>query len=349
MGREEVAMRALVTGGGGFLGGAILRRLRARGDDVQSFSRHSHAEVLKLGAVEFLGDLSDPAAIERAVDGCNVVFHVAAKAGVWGPYSEYHNTNVVGTENVLSACRKYGVRRLVYTSSPSVVFTGHDDEAIDETAPYATRFLASYPQTKAIAERAVLAANGPDIATVALRPHLVWGPGDNHLIPRLIARARTGKLRRIGNGKNRVDATYIDNAAEAHLLAADRLHPGSRIAGHAYFLAQDEPVLLWDFINRILNAAGLPPVRRSIPAALAYFAGATLEFIYSLPGISGEPKMTRFVASQLSTSHWFNLTAAKRDLGYAPTVTLEEGLRRLQEWFSKEPRLDDRDQCSERD
>ena len=327
-------MTALVTGGGGFLGSAIVRRLVARGDAVRSLSRHSYPDLDALGVRQFAGDLNDAAAVDGAVAGCDVVFHVAAKAGVWGRYDEYHRTNVVGTENILSACRKHGVRRLVYTSSPSVVFTGHDHEGIDETAPYATKFLAHYPRTKALAERAVLAANGPDLATVALRPHLIWGPGDNHLIPRLIARARAGKLRRIGNGKNRVDAIYIDNAADAHLLAADRLHPGSPVAGKAYFLAQDEPVLLWEFIDRILDAADEPPVRRSVPAGLAYVAGTVLEAVHRALGLSGEPRMTRFLARQLSTSHWFDLTAAKRDFGYAPSVTVEEGLRRLRASFS---------------
>jgi nucleoside-diphosphate-sugar epimerase len=337
LGGEKVAMTALVTGGGGFLGLAIVRRLVARGDSVRSLSRQSHSDLESLGVKEFLGDLSDSAAVERTVEGCDLVFHVAAKAGVWGPPDEYYRTNVVGTENILAACRNHGVRRLIYTSSPSVVFTGSDRAGIDETAPYANKFLAAYPYTKAIAERAVLAANGPDLATVALRPHLIWGPGDNHLIPRLIARARAGKLRRIGDGSNRVDAIYIDNAADAHLLAADRLAPGSPIAGNAYFLGQDSPVLLWDFINRILDTAGLPPVRRSLPAGVAYFMGGMLEAIHRTFGLSGEPRMTRFLARQLSTSHWFDLAAAKRDLGYVPAVSTEEGLRRLRLAWSQKP------------
>ena len=324
-------MTALVTGGGGFLGGAIVRRLVVRGDAVRSLSRQTYPALSAIGVRQFTGDLSDAAAVERAVIGCDVVFHVAAKAGVWGRFDDYYRTNVVGTENVLAACRKHGIRRLVFTSSPSVVFTGRDHEGIDETAPYATRFLAAYPQTKAIAEKAVLAANSLNFGSVALRPHFIWGPGDNHLIPRLIDRARAGKLRRIGNGQNRVDAIYIDNAADAHMLAADRLAPGSPVAGKAYFLAQGEPVPLWDFIDRILDAAGLPPVLRSVPAALAYVAGAVLETMHRILRLPGEPRMTRFLALQLSTSHWFDLSAAKRDLGYVPAVSVDEGLRRLRE------------------
>lgn len=322
-------MNALVTGGGGFLGLAIVRRLVARGDRVRSFSRSRHAELDALGVEQVLGDLGDPADVLRAAEDCDIVFHVAAKAGFWGAYEEYYRTNVIGTENVLSACRRNHIQRLVYTSSPSVVFDGKDHANIDEAAPYATRFLAHYPATKAKAEQMVLAANGPNLATVALRPHLIWGPGDNHLIPRLIARAKAGKLRIIGDGKNRVDCIYIDNAADAHLLAADRLNVGSTIAGKAFFLSQGEPVVLWEFINRILEIAGVPPVTRRIPAGIAYAAGAVLETIHRLFGLSGEPRMTRFVARQLATTHTFDLSAAKRDLGFVASINIAEGLQRL--------------------
>jgi 2-alkyl-3-oxoalkanoate reductase len=327
-------MKALVTGGGGFLGRAIVEQLHQRGDQVRSFSRQVHRELTELGIEQFQGDLSDASAVERAAEGRDVAFHVAAKAGIWGPYKEYYNTNVVGTRNVIGACRKHSVKRLVYTSTPSVVFRGRDEKGIDEHAPYSDWFLAWYPHTKCAAEWDVLAANGPQLATVALRPHLIWGPGDNHLIPRLLERARQGKLIRIGSGTNLVDTTYIDNAATAHLLAADRLLPGSAIAGKAYFISQGEPVNLWDFINRILGLADLPPVSRSIPAWLAYHAGAAMELRHWLLRLPGEPNMTRFLARQLSTSHWFDISAAKKDLGYLPRVSTEQGLKRLSEWLN---------------
>jgi nucleoside-diphosphate-sugar epimerase len=330
-------MKALVTGGGGFLGGAIVRRLLTRGDQVRSFSRQHHAWLDSLGVRQFAGDLTDSQAVSEPVRGCDIVFHVAAKAGVWGPYRDYHAPNVVGTQNVLAACREHRVARLVYTSSPSVVHTGKDLEGVDESLPYPSRFEAPYPQTKALAEQAVLAANGPELSTVALRPHLIWGPGDPHLIPRLLERARAGRLRRIGRGLNRVDTTYIDNAADAHLLAADRLGAGSPIGGKAYFIANGEPMPLWDFINRILAAVGLEPVKKSMPAWIARAVGGTLELGYRLFRLPGEPPMTRFVARQLSTSHSFDLAAARRDLGYEPQVSIEEGLRRLAE--SLDPRL----------
>lgn len=267
--------------------------------------------------------------MERAVVGVDVVFHVAARAGVWGRYADYFATNVTGTENILAACRKHGVQKLVYTSTPSVVHTGVDLEGVDESIPYPKHFDAAYPETKALAEKAVLAANGPDLATVALRPHLIWGPGDPHLIPRLLARAREGKLRRIGSRAVKVDVTYIDNAADAHLLAAEKLAPGSPVSGKTYFISNGEPVELWGFIDRILAEAGLPPITRTVSAWKARLAGRVLEWVYRGLRLPGEPSMTRFVANQMSTSHWYNISAARRDLGYEPRVSIEEGMQRL--------------------
>ena len=319
-------MIALVTGGGGFLGGAIARKLLARGDSVRSFTRSAYPWLAELGVEQIRGDLGNPADVRAAVEGCEVVFHVAAKAGVWGRYADYFATNVVGTKNVIDACRQAGVSRLVYTSTPSVVHTGRDLEGATETLPYAKHFLAHYPATKALAEAAVLAANGPTLGTVALRPHLIWGPGDPHLIPRVLAKAKAGKLRRIGARPITVDVTYVDNAADAHLNAADRI---ADCAGKAYFISNGEPVLLWDFLNRILTDAGLSPVTRSVPTAVAKLGAFAIEKIYRLLRLRAEPPTTHFVVSQLSTSHWYDISAARRDLGYAPAVSVEEGLRRL--------------------
>ncbi len=322
-------MRALVTGGGGFLGGAIVRLLRERGDEVLSYSRGAYPALAELGVEHHQGDLTDAEALARAVEGCDAVFHVAARPGVSCRYQDYYRPNVLGTESVLAACRRHGVRRLIYTSTPSVCFHAEGGK-LDETAPYGHDFRGShYAATKAAAERAVLEANGDSLATVALRPHLIWGPGDNHLVPRILARAKAGRLRKIGDGTNLIDSTYIDNAADAHLLAADRLEPGAAIAGRAYFIAQDEPIACFELIDRILAAGGLPPVRRSISPSLAYGVGWCMEKVYTLLRLRAEPPMTRFVALQLSTPHWFDLTATKRDLGYAPKVSLDEGLRRL--------------------
>lgn len=322
-------MRALVTGGGGFLGQAIVRRLIARGDNVRSLQRSAAPTLEEWGVDCVRGDLTDLAQVQAAAEGCDLIFHVAAKAGVWGAFDDYYRANVVGTDNVLAACRKLGISKLVYTSSPSVVFTGHDEQGIDESVPYPKTYLTHYPQTKAMAEQRVLAANGATLSTVALRPHLIWGPGDNHLVPRLIQRAKSGRLRRVGQGENLVDATYIDNAADAHLLAADRLGVDSPVAGKAYFISNGEPIPLWTFVDRLLACADVPPVSRSISASTALFAGTILEFLYRVTGRHDEPSMTRFVARQLSTSHWYRLDAARRDLGYDPQVSIEEGLSRL--------------------
>lgn len=328
-------MNALVTGGGGFLGTAIVRRLRERGDAVHSFSRGRYPELDALGVTQHQGDIADPLAVSRAAAGCDIVFHVAAKAGVGGRYRDYHRANVLGTVNVLTACRHHGTARLVYTSSPSVVFTGRDMVGVDESVPYPSHYEAAYPQTKSIAERLVLQANGPTLATAALRPHLIWGPGDNHLIPRILARARAGRLRRIGMESKLIDSVFIDDAADAHLLAADRLAPRSPIAGKAYFITQGEPVPLWDLVNRILHAAGLDPVTRSMPVGLSYAAGWVLETMYAVFWPDGEPPLTRFVARELATAHWFDISAARRDLGYEAKVSIEEGLRRLAIWLHK--------------
>src|SRR6185437_3142158 len=212
--------------------------------------------------------------------------------------------NVLGTANVLTACCHHGITRLVYTSSPSVVFNGQDMAGVDESTPYPSHYEAAYPQTKALAERMVLSANGAALATVSLRPHLIWGPGDNHLIPRILARARTGRLRRIGTESKLIDSVYIDNAADAHLLAADHLAPGSPIAGKAYFISQGEAVPLWDLVNRILGAAGLGPITRSVSPRLAYVVGWLLETIYALFRWDSEPPLTRFIAREMTTAHW---------------------------------------------
>ncbi len=329
-------MRALVTGGGGFLGKAIVRRLLARGDAVRSLARGDYPDLEELGVEAMRGDVADAQAVSRAVAGCDVVFHVAARVGGWGPRAAYWRTNVIGTERVIAACRRHAVARLVFTSTPSVVHTGGDIEGADESLPYAERFEAAYPETKAEAERRVLAANDASLATVALRPHLVWGPGDNHLVPRLLARARAGRVRLVGREDKRVDATYVDNAADAHLLAADRLAPDAACAGRAYFIAQGEPRPASELVNAILEAAGLPRVTKRVPVRVAWCAGALAELWFRVRGREDEPPLTRFAARQLATAHWYDLGAARRDLGYAPRVSTSQGLAILREHFQKQ-------------
>jgi nucleoside-diphosphate-sugar epimerase len=332
-------MKALVTGGGGFLGKAIVSRLLARGDKVRSFSRGDYPDLRELGVDVVRGDISNARAVASACKGCDIAFHVAARTGFWGPYEEYYRTNVTGTENIIAACRQHGITRLVYTSTPSVVHAGGDVEGANESAPYPERFETHYPKTKAIAEQTVLKANGDNLATVAIRPHLIWGPGDPNFLPRFIARAKAGRLRKVGKKPHRVDCIYIDNAAEAHLLAADRLAPGSTIAGKAYFISQGEPIDIAELMSLIIGTAGFPPIARTIPPAVAYAAGWLLEMLYTVLRIQKEPPMTRFLAKQLSTSHWFDITAARRDLDYHPAVSIEQGLKRLEEWLHDQPAI----------
>ncbi|MBK8269495.1 MAG: NAD-dependent epimerase/dehydratase family protein, partial [Planctomycetes bacterium] len=267
-----------------------------------------------------------------AVQGCELVFHVAAKAGIWGKYDDYHRANVVGTGHVVESCRKFGIRKLVHTSSPSVVFHGKDIEGADESLPYASHFDAPYPKTKMIAEKLVLDANDNRLATVALRPHLIWGPGDHHLVPRIIARAK--RLRRIGRTNKLVDSVYIDNAADAHVCAAERIDIGSTVAGRAYFITNGEPRPIWDLVGGILAAANLPPVTKNVSSGMARLIASVCETVYQTFAIRREPPLTCFLVKELSTSHWFDIGAARRDLGYEPGVSIEQGLSQLRDWLA---------------
>lgn len=325
---------ALVTGGGGFLGGALVRRLVAEGVRVRSFSRHSYRWLESLGVEQLQGDLNDAPAVANACRDVEVVFHTAAKAGVWGPFKDYFEANVLGTRNVIAACRANQVARLIHTSSPSVVFAAGDMEGVDESVPYPSVYHAHYPRTKAMAEQEVLAAAAQGLPALILRPHLIWGPRDPHIAPRLIARA--GKLRRIGSGHNKVDTIYIDNAAEAHLLADRALQNKPALSGKIYFISQGEPVSLWWMIDCILHAGGKAPVRKAISPRLAVTLGALCEWIYSRLRLKGEPPLTRFVAHEMSTAHWFSIEAARRDLGYVPLVSIEEGLGNLARWLERQ-------------
>lgn len=315
------------------MGGAIVKMLLERGEEVRSFSRGKYSELEKLGVPQYQGDLADGEAVMGAAEGCDIIFHVAAKPGVWGDYDDYYRANVLGTRHVIKACKEHKISKLVYTSTPSVVYTDGGISGGDESLAYSPNPSCHYQATKILAEKMVMEANSPDLAVVSLRPHLIWGPGDNHLVPIIIERGKAGQLRKIGHDHHLVDSVYIDNAAEAHLLAADKLSPDSPIAGKVYFITNGEPVPVWDLINSILEAGGVPPIKRTISPKMAYFAGSVLEGIYHLFRIKSEPRMTRFVAKQLSTEHWFDLSAARLDLGYEPKVSIKEGLKRLGEWL----------------
>lgn len=321
----------LVTGARGFVGGAIVRRLLAGGRRVRVLGRSPMPELERLGAEAVCADVADEAAMRAACAGVATVFHVAARVGVWGPRAEFERTNIGGARAVIAGCRAAGVRRLVFTSTPSVVFRDGDLSGVDETQPVARDFPTDYPRTKAAAEKLILAAHEPGrLATVALRPHLVWGPGDLNLVPRVLARARAGRLRVVGDGRNRVDLTFIDNVVDAHLLAEaalDRDDPPA--GGRAYFITNGEPVVLWDWIDELLRRLALPPVRKRIGLAAARRVGAACELAWRVLRLRGEPPMTRFVASELAHDHWFRIDAARRDLGYAPHVSMAAGMQAL--------------------
>jgi len=319
-------MRALVTGGNGFLGRYIIEYLLERGYAVTAFQRSSAPGLEGRGVAVVQGNLGDSAAVRKAVSGHDAVFHVAAKAGIWGDRRAFWEANVIGTRNVLAACRAEGVGRLIYTSTPSVVFSGKAFSGADESVPYGRNWLCHYAETKAIAEQEVLAAAAGNLRVCALRPHLIWGIGDPHLLPRVVERARSGRLRIVGDGTNRVDITHVHNAATAHVQALDALETGAA-NGRAYFLSQGEPVLLWEWLNELLQSLDIPPVQRRISLPAARRIGAFAEGAWSLFRLPGEPPMTRFVATELAKDHWFSIEAARRDLGYRPEAySTQQGL-----------------------
>ncbi|BFL83253.1 NAD-dependent epimerase/dehydratase family protein [Shewanella baltica] len=330
-------------------------RLLAAGIKVTGFARGHYPELEALGVVMLQGDLVNKDQLQQAMQGCDIVFHVASKAGVWGDRDSYFCPNVKGAANVIAACKTLKINKLVYTSTPSVTFAGQDESGIDESTPYATSFLNYYAHSKAIAEKMVLDANqagdmpleNPDVTqvssqvttkatapyalkTVALRPHLIWGPGDPHLVPRVLARGRLNKLKLVGREDKLVDTIYIDNAAYAHVLAALELCQAKpKCQGKAYFLSNDEPITMAKMLNLILACDALPPVTKRVPQSVAYVAGTVLETVYFLLKKQEEPMMTRFVARQLSCSHYFDISAAKRDLGYRALISINEGMARL--------------------
>ncbi len=324
-------MRILVTGGGGFLGSAICTSLQVQGHEVIAYQRRKASHLVALGVYNICGDLANLEQLKRDSRGCDAVIHTAGKAGVWGRYKDYYQVNVAGTENVISACRANGIRNLVYTSSPSVVHGGGDIEGGDESLPYPKRFSSPYPATKALGEQLVLAANDDHLGTVALRPHLIWGPGDPHLLPRLMDKAAGGSLSLPGREKL-IDTIYIENAAQAHLLALEAIQEGGPACGKTYFISNDEPLPQAEIISKMLSAAGMETEIKAVPPWVAKTAGTVLQTAWKVFGLKSEPPVTRWSAEQLSTAHWYDISAAKRDLGYQPEISIQEGLQKLADY-----------------
>ena len=318
-------MRMLVTGGTGFVGSALCRRLRAIGHDVIALARRPAPSLAAEGIRTVVHDLTAPATpLAGILAGVECVFHTAAHVKMWGPEEAFRAGNIGATGNVIAACREAGVPRLVFTSSPSVVASRSGLRGVDESQPYSAHFAAFYPATKAAAEQSVLAANGPGLRTIALRPHLIFGPGDTNLVPTILARARAGRLVQVGDGSNLVDLTFIEDCVTAHVLAAEALDERPTAGGRAYFISQGTPVPLWAWIGRVLELHGVAPVRRRIPARVALTLATMAEGVWRTCRFASDPPLTRFLAEEMSTDHYFDLTAARRELGYVPSLTVWE-------------------------
>ncbi len=330
-------IRVLVTGAGGFVGLKLTRALLLEGYDVTTLQRGTYPELNELKNIYpnlsiIQGSINDQNILDFAVSDVNAIFHVASKIGMWGSYDDYYETNVVGTQNILKSMKKYSIKNLVYTSTPSVVFDRGDINNGDESLPYPKSHLNFYAQTKRIAEEEILkCARAHEFNALSIRPHLVFGPGDKQLIPRVIYTHLKGKLKIVGDGENLVDVSYIDNVVHAHLLAFKTLlQDPNKVNGKAYFIGQEKPVKLWNFTNDIFKGLGLKKLEKKIPVNIAYCIGGLLEALFKLLGIKKiDPPMTRFVALQLGKNHYFSHENAKKDFGYIPIVPTEEGLKNL--------------------
>jgi nucleoside-diphosphate-sugar epimerase len=323
-------MKVLVTGGGGFVGGALCRRLRDLGHNVTGLGRRVNSGLTALESEGIRTVIHDLSLLEGVSDlarlfvDVDCVFHAAAHVKMWGPRQEFVRGNIQATNNVIAACRAAGVSKLVFTSSPSVIASDHDLRGVDESVPYPKQYRAYYPETKAVAERAVLSAHSATLRTIALRPHLIFGSGDTNLVPTILNRARAGRLVQVGDGKNLVDLTHIDDCVSAHVLAAAALDERPTAGGRAFFISQGTPVLLWEWIERILILHDAPSVQRQLSASSAQFLATVAESVWKTIRLSSDPPLTRFLVKEMSTDHYFDISAARRELGYIPTCTVWE-------------------------
>lgn len=323
-------MRVLVTGGTSLLGGAVARLLTDRGDEVTVLQRRASG----LGLTEVLGDITDRAAVDRAVHGADAVVHLAARVGVVGRWTVFERTNVAGTATVLSAARDAGVSRLVFVSSPSVAHSGTSLVGAGAGPADPDGASGHYSRSKAMAERLALGEADDGFGVVAIRPHLVWGPGDTQLVGRLVDRARSRRLALVGSGAALVDTTYIDNAAASLVAALDR---ADRLSGRAFVVSNGEPRPIGELIARIVSAAGLEAPRVKVPVPVASLGGRLAERWWEYRGLQDDPPMTEFLAEQLSTAHWFDQSETRAALDWQPDVTIDEGFARLREWFQAHP------------
>jgi 2-alkyl-3-oxoalkanoate reductase len=319
-------MKVLVTGASGMLGRATATALARRGDEVTVLQRRPAGLPVR----EVLGDVADGACVARAVEGQDAVLHLAAKVDVTGRWAEYVRANIEGTRTVVDACRRAGVGRLVHVSSPSVAHGGAALVGVGAGPADPDRARGHYSRSKAVAEREALAADSADLAVLVVRPHLVWGPGDTQLVERIVERARTGRLPVIGSGAALIDTTYVDNAADALVAAVDACGAGShRVHGEALVVSNGEPRPVAEVIAQLCRAAGVPAPRRRVPFPVAWAAGAAVEAVWTATRRRATPPLTRFLAEQLATAHWFDQRRTRAALGWAPRVGLDEGFARL--------------------
>jgi len=327
------SLKFAVTGGSGFLGKEIISMLLNFGcSNIISIARNPQHNFAGTKVKTISADITDLESFSKYFNGVDVVFHTAAKAAIWGKYEEFYNINTLGTENIINACINNNVPVLIYTSSPSVVSSGANLENVNESIPYPEKFYSYYAQTKALAEQKILKQKD-NLKTISLRPHLIWGANDPHILPRIIKKSQSGKLIKVGGGRNIVDLTYIANAAFAHLLAADALFTNQKLSGKAYFITDDSPVNLWDWINHFLLEIGLNKINKSISSKKAFIAGKIFEAFYSLFNLRSEPPITAFSALQLSHSHYFDISAAKKDLGYHTAIDSDKAFQTTVDFF----------------
>ncbi len=327
-------MRVLVTGGSSLIGAGVATALLARGDEVVVQQRRRSETLGRLGVRQELGDIRDLDAVLAACAGCDAIVHLAAKVGVVGDWEDYRSINVDGTHNVLDAARRRGIGRIVHVSSPSVAHGGEPIVGGGADEPVLGRRRAWYPESKAMAEIDALAAAGDELGVVAIRPHLVWGPGDTQLVGRIVERAATGRLALVGGGRALVDTTYIDNAVDALITALDAVEPGARCSGRAYVVSNGEPRMIRELVEGICRAAGVPFEPRTVSLRVGRSLGALVERAWPLLRRDDEPPLTQFLAEQLGTAHWFDPRPARDDLGWTPGVSIEEGLARLADWYA---------------
>ena len=325
-------MKILVTGGKGFLGSSIVHRLLELGHQVETLSRSNGSKKISTVKHHQL-DLSKKFLNLEQFKGIECIFHTAAKAGIDGRYNEYYTANYLGTKNILNLAKDIGVKYFIYTSSPSVVFSGKPISDGNEKLSYVSNRVSPYSHTKALAEEAVLHANNNTFLSTSLRPHLIWGENDPHLLPKVISRHKKGKLKIVGGGNNQVDLTHIDNVVHAHILAFDALLGGYPLGGKAYFISQNEPVKLWDWLNSIFRDLNLDPIYNKISFPKAYCAGAFLEILWKILRLKNDLPMSRFVACQLAHDHWFSTESAKSDFGYEPIISMSEAMKKTLPWL----------------